>query len=174
MSNSEQKFLYSVNPKKVIKTLKNGPVIKTAKSIELNKDDVRECLKYGVVYRRFEKDKRIERVTILNVDRLHNTTFMTEDEYKLFLDNQIGNTGNVKIPEVIINEEVVPPVNEVVEPVKKEETIEDIVVDEPVVVTEESSIADQVVEDAVETAEETKKEPQYNPNRNYNGKNKHR
>ena len=98
-------YLYSVYPKKVIRELPTLP-IRHPKSLYLDKDQVLICLKYGSVYRRFANENRNERVTISNLDRLHNDKFMTEEEYEKFKLSKIAdNRGS------IINENLVDPVN---------------------------------------------------------------
>lgn len=95
MENSVR-YLYSVHPKKAIKNVSGIPVIRTSKSLNLTKEDVLECLKCGTVYRRFGNESINERVTIANIDRLHNAKFMTEKEYKAFLESNISdNRGSV-------------------------------------------------------------------------------
>lgn len=79
----ESTYLYSVHPKKIIKGLLEKP-IRTARSLYLTKEQVKVCLKYGSVYRRFANENKIERVLISNIDRLHNEKFMTESEYEQY------------------------------------------------------------------------------------------
>ena len=95
----EQRFLYSVYPKRVIKSIP-GTVIRTAKSLYLNKEEVLICLKNGSVYRRFANESRNEKVTILNIDRLHNAKFMTEEEYEAFLQANIDSKRGSVIGEL--------------------------------------------------------------------------
>lgn len=188
----ETRFLYSVNPRRVIKNLSEVPVVRTAKSLYLTKEDVAICIKHGPVYRRFANEKRNERVTTLNIDRLHNAKYMTEEEYKLFLAGELSadrGTVTEPAPEVvapIVPDSVTPesePTAVVTEPeieeveyneetVELEEVVENEAVEAPVqepVETEES--VEEVSEDnSVEVSEEDKKQN----NRDYYGKKKHR
>ena len=79
---NEIRFLYSVYPKKPIKNLlPNGRPINSAKSLQLTKEQVLLCMKSGTVYRRFG-DGNTERVTTLNIDRLHNRELISEKDWK--------------------------------------------------------------------------------------------
>lgn len=87
----ETRYLYSVNPRKVIKFLHGEqiiPPIRVAKTLSLTKEEAKECLKYGSVYRRFANENRNERVTTRNIDRLHNAKYMDEKEYSEFVQSQ--------------------------------------------------------------------------------------
>ena len=85
----EVRFLYSVYPKKPIKNLMpNGRPINSPKTLSLTKEEVLLCMKSGTVYRRFGEDNRNERVTTVNLDRLHNLKFITEEEWKKTKDVQ--------------------------------------------------------------------------------------
>lgn len=176
------RYLYSVNPKKPIRTIKGVPVLRTPKSLQLTKEDVIECLKYGSVYRRFANENRIERVTINSVDRFHNAKFMTEEEYEAFLqaniDNKTGTVINTQVVEEPVEEKVT-----VQESVVEEPVVEETLVEEDVEETEESLVIedevfdDEISEDAVDEVEEEApvEEPkkQHENHKNYSGK-KHR
>lgn len=95
----EIKYLYSVNPRRTIK-LKGLLPLRTSKSLYLSKDQVRECLKYGSVYRRFANINRIEKVVGLDVDRLHNAEFYTPEEWAKKLANGEVTVEETK-PEVV-------------------------------------------------------------------------
>ena len=77
----EIRFLYSVNPKKIIKSIPEIGVIRAPKSLYLTKAQVAECLKYGSVYRRFANEGINQRVTIDTIDRLHNEKLIVDGEY---------------------------------------------------------------------------------------------
>lgn len=95
---SEVKYLYSVNPKRIIRTLCGvslNPPIRSPRSLRLSLEEAKECLKYGSVYRRFANEQKNERVLIGNIERLHNEKFMTEEEYSEFLrKEQLKSTDN--------------------------------------------------------------------------------
>ena len=80
---NEMRFLYSVYPKKPIRNLlSNGRPINSPKTLSLTKEEVLYCMKSGTVYRRFGSIDRNERVTTINLDRLHQKEFVTEEEWK--------------------------------------------------------------------------------------------
>lgn len=175
--NLEKVYLYSVNPKKPIKNLRDVPVIRTPKSLYLCKEDVYKCLQCGIVYRRFANEKRIERVTIANVDRMHNDKFMTEEEYKVFLDNEMGDTGKVVINPV---EETPAPVEEVIPEQEVVETsaedtlvVEETPVEEVIPEQEAVETSAKEVTPVIEDAPASEGTEQFNRNKKYTGKNKH-
>ena len=93
--NEEIRFLYSINPKKLIRFLNGNPIIppiRTSKTLSLTKEEVRECLKYGSLYRRFANEGVNVRVTLNNIDRLHNAKLMTEEEYENNLREEVYKT----------------------------------------------------------------------------------
>lgn len=84
----EVTYLYTVNPRKIIKGISGVNILRTPKSLQLTKEDVYTCLKSASVYRRFANEDLIKRVTTGNVDRLHNEKYMTDEEYKEYLISQ--------------------------------------------------------------------------------------
>lgn len=136
----ERVFLYSVCPKKVIKELPTTIPIRSPKSLYLTKEQVKICLKYGSVYRRFANEQRNERVTIMNIDRLHNEKYMTEEQYKEYEQSlKDGQRGSVIVGEPKV-EDPVPEVKEDKVEVKVEEKVETVVTEDPVV--EEEKVED--------------------------------
>ena len=90
-------YLYSVNPRKTITGLSKVAPFRSPKSLFLTLDDVKACLEKATVYRRFANEGRVEKVTIGNVDRLHNDVFMTEKEFEEFKVSELGkNSATVK------------------------------------------------------------------------------
>lgn len=85
----EEKYLYSINPRRTIKNIAGVNAIRTSKSLFLNKDEVLECLKNASVYRRFSVNQ-IVKVTPYTLDRLHNEKFMNEKEYEKFVKDSKG------------------------------------------------------------------------------------
>ena len=85
----EEKYLYSINPRRTIKNIAGVNAIRTSKSLFLNKDEVLECLKNASVYRRFSVNQ-IVKVTPYTLDRLHNEKFMDEKEYEKFVKDSKG------------------------------------------------------------------------------------
>lgn len=62
------KYLYMVNPRIPLHLC--GEVIRRAKNLELDKEEVKYALKHGPVYRKFDA-QTMERVTLLNLDEMH-------------------------------------------------------------------------------------------------------
>ena len=168
----ENTFLYSVYPKRVIKELPTTTPIRTPKSLYLTKDQVKICLKYGSVYRRFANEKRNEKVTILNVDRLHNATFMTEEEYDKFKDSLVSD----KRGSVIVTGEETKMVEEEHNKIKNSSISDkkEPVINKEVVNNEQSK--DEKIVNTSSTVEENKKETEetstnIEENKNNNSKN---
>ena len=187
----EVRFLYSVNPKKPIKgILENNRPINSAKSLNLTLEQVAECMKCGSVYRWFANENRLERVTTLNMERLHNEKFLTEEEFEAAKFNGVAsNTGTVvdtktEEPTPVVEEVAAPAADEApVEEVKVEETpvveekVEEVVVEEPVVeeakVEEEVKVEETVTEEAPAEAatEEVVEEAPKTENNNFQANN---
>lgn len=197
----ETRYIYSINPKKIIKFLCGKPIvpaIRNSRSLSLTKEEVRECLKYGTVYRRFANESRNERVTTRNIDRLHNAKFMTEEEYEKFLSSTDTTVEEKPAEEsvergtVLNNDEVTVAVDTKVEEIVPEEIVVEEVVDveEPTVAVdvqigkpEDAQVVVEPVEPTVEvTVGEEKKETGYSKEekrnfysdknkKNYGGKN---
>lgn len=126
MSKVPETYLYSVINNRTVIKLDNGVEIRSPRSLYLTKDDVLKCMKTAYVYRRFA-DGEQERVTTLNLDRVHNSTHYTEKEWKELLD------AKAEEPEVITEatdttvEEETPVVEE---PVVEDEIIDAVTVEE--------------------------------------------
>lgn len=103
----EETYLYSVHPKRPITDLSGVGFLRVPKSLQLTKEDVKKCLEKAVVYRRFANEGGKEvRVTINDIDRLHNAKYMTEEEYKEFLANGLSEgAGKVVVEEAPVEEE---------------------------------------------------------------------
>lgn len=96
--NNKERYLYSVNPRKIIKGLVDTevPYINKRKSLYLTLDDVKTCLKNATVYRRFANEDRIERVNTRNCERLHNAKFIPEDEWNKEQDKPVTIINSAK------------------------------------------------------------------------------
>jgi hypothetical protein len=176
-----ERYLYSVNPKKTIKFLKGTIPIRAPKSLYLDKDEVRECLKYGSIYRRFANESVNIKVTTANLDRLHNAKYMSEEEFKKFLEDKLSedrvktiseeenellediesdNNPNVFIPideikeESTIDVDTIEAVEEVVESVEESSPVEytDYDAETEVKVEETENTGEPVVNEAVESS----------------------
>lgn len=122
----EEAYLYTVNPHKIIKGLSGVNCIRSSKSLYLTKEDVKVCLKSASVYRRFANINKNVRVTIANLDRLHNKEFIEESDYAGFLKAEKSKDhGSVQVytkPEAkdtVATEKVT---ELITEPIKEEES----------------------------------------------------
>ena len=134
----DEKFKYQVNPRIAIKGLTPKPILR-ATDIELTKDEVKECLKHGPVYRKFD-GSHVVRVTLNDVDRLHQKNFISEEDW-----------ANTK-PVTIIPGKIITPKEE-----KKEEVkVEEVKVEEkkPATVIPSAEAKEVKVEEKVETTDE--------------------
>ena len=134
----EQTYLYEVRPHRIITGIHGVPYIRSPRSVYLTKEEVLICLQNGSVYRRFANLDKLERVTVTNVDRLHNENFIPEEEWK---------TECLKKAEAPVEEAPV-----IDEPTKQEEVVEEApAVEEPEVAEEDSKVDETA---PVEVAEE--------------------
>lgn len=181
--NEEIRFLYSINPKKLIRFLNGNPVIppiRTSKTLSLTKEEVRECLKYGSLYRRFANEGVNVRVTLNNIDRLHNAKLMTDEEYEKFLEEENEKpqveSDSMNRGTVFDTEERVPESKKETEPtpaiVEEEKKVE---VSNEINETKSDSISEEPKEESVETPNQEKRndysEKSYHSRKNYGGKN---
>ena len=149
-------YLYSVNPKRIIKGLESVDVIRAPKSLYLTLEDVKKCIRLGTVYRRFSSSD-IARVNTANVERLHNEKHMNEDEYKQFLITQ-SSAGQQTVTK---HEDAKQPEKKETTPVAANEDKKEAESDTVVNTTDETKSEGQVEE---KKAEEVKSD-----NRNTNG-----
>ena len=82
----EERFTYTVNPRRPIRNLIKGKTIVRSENLSLTKSEVLFCLKFGPVYRKFYKSNKLERVLPSNLDRLHRKDYLTEKEYNNLLE----------------------------------------------------------------------------------------
>ena len=146
------KFKYIVRPSIPIRGVFDRTIHKET-LMELEKEEVKICLKHGPVFRRFDLSNSVK-VTLLNLDRLHNEKFIPENEWNKTPVVEAVVTPEVTAEEPTVDETAIETVvekEEVVEPVVEETT-------EPEEVVEETSEA--TVEEAVEeTVEEVAEAP---------------
>lgn len=115
----EERFTYQVVPKKPIRNLIKSKIIIKPTTLSLSKSEVLYCLKHGSVYRKFylESSDNMEKVTPSNLDRLHRSKHINEEEYKntssdmsdktvLGLDNTSSSTEKTQPEEDVKNDEV--------------------------------------------------------------------
>ena len=111
----EKKYLYSVRPRRVIRSLPELGAIRTAKSLYLSKEEVAKCLKDATVYRRFSADQSIQ-VTVSDVDRLHNDVFYSVDEWNKKRSDDMGKDRGTSAVISTTESKEETPVNEIQEP----------------------------------------------------------
>ena len=127
-------LMYTVYPRTILRNVPNIGFIMKPGSFKLTKEAVLVCLKGATVYRKFSAD-HAEKVTILNLDRLHNETFITEEEWK-------SNVSNITMGEELIN-------NSSDDPMPDCETLVSEVSDDTTDTTD-ITIEDEVINDTVE------------------------
>ena len=88
-------FLYMVYPKTVLKNIPYIGFIFRRGTFKLTKEAVQACMKGATVYRKFSNDFS-EKVTSLNIDRLHNAEYISEEDW---------NNGNIVGTELVDNTE---------------------------------------------------------------------
>lgn len=147
----QQKFMYSVRPRKPIVGLESVDFIRVAKSLELTKPDVLICLDKASVYRRFSNGHE-EKVTKLNIDRLHNDKFMTEEEFAKFGKDKLSE-GAQKVVDTTPAKKVEEPVKEVVEEEIKEDSAVEELKEE--VVESEAEATEEKVEEVADATDST-------------------
>lgn len=153
MDNNE-KFLYAVHPKKVIVGVGNVNCIRVPKSLELTKEEVLTCLKRATVYRRFAAGGRNERVTTMNLDRLHRADYISENDWEAFLTKEASD-GHAEVEST--------PVDAPILEEKQEEEIKPVENNEPVASVDESNNQEAIepeiaTEDVVEVEEDIKED----------------
>ena len=88
----DERYMYTVVPRSPIRNLIKGKAIIKATNLQLSKDEVKECLKYGAVYRKFYCESNSERVTPSNLDRLHRKDHITEKQYEKLMSHESENS----------------------------------------------------------------------------------
>ena len=139
MSKVPETYLYEII--KVIRPIKldHGVEIFGPKSLYLTKEDVKDCLNFSYINRRFSDHEPV-RVTTANLDRLHNPTFISENDWDE-LKNK--NDNFEKLPEEPVSTEVE---EETVISDTKEDVIEDIINEEP----EDDTVSENNDSDTIE------------------------
>lgn len=139
-----EKYLYTVNPRMPIRNVIPGQLITREANLSLDLDQVKACLKFGPVYRKFANANQVIQVTLENCERLHQRDYIQKIDAK-----------STFIPPKM--EEIPKPV-EVVETPVESATVE---VEEPVV--EESTPVEENVQPVdevqVESTEEVEEAP---------------
>jgi hypothetical protein len=169
------KYIYSVNPRRVISGLSDGTEIRVNKSLELSKEDVLLCLQKASVYRRFNTvtgaGNDIVRVTTGNLDRLHNEKYMTEEEYEKFLAANASKDHGKVVNREPVQEKKPEPVKEVKTPVVETEVVPEKPEEAPVQEAENATAKFENNSD--NTTDDRKNNIKVSVNQNYNKKEKH-
>lgn len=140
------KYNYIVRPSIPIRGV-FGRTIHKETLMELEKEEVKTCLKHGPVYRKFDIFNTVK-VTLLNLDRLHNEKFIPEDEWnKKTPVVETVKAEVTKVEEPTVEETVIEPVVEdVVEPIKETTEVESVEETKETVTVEEVETTETVAE----------------------------
>ena len=161
-----EKYLYTVNPRMPIRNVIPGQLITRESNLSLDLEQVKACLKFGPVYRKFANANQTIQVTLENCERLHQRDYVQIIEPKsTFIPPQMKEIPPVEIPV----EKPQPVVEETKEEPVVEEAVQEENVSEEEPTTEEVSEDETEVEDVVE--EDTPSTNNHHHN-NYNGKQK--
>lgn len=160
-------YLYTVYPKTVLKNIPYVGFIYKRGTFKLTKEAVLECMKGATVYRRFGNDNTVK-VTTLNIDRLHNEKFMTEEEWNKIVESQeieaiseepVSDNGstNEVIDEVedVVSDPVVDPIADAAEPAVEESVDEAPVEVETTTETATNNSIEEVIDNDVNTESAT-------------------
>ena len=152
---SEAKFRYEIHPRIPMRNVLDKAIIKPT-TVELTLDQVKECLKYGPVYRRFNAD-HIEKVTLFTIDALHQEKFDPEAvaNSKVAKEPPAPKKVTIKFkeepkPQPITEEKKEESASAVEESKAEEPTVEEVKEEAPVV--EEVKEAEPIEEKAEEVA----------------------
>ena len=142
----EELYTYYVNPWRPVKGLSIG-VISTKKILKLCKEDVLKCVEQNAkIYRRFNANDEMIRITAENIDRYHTEKLLDDKDFKqLKIDQAAEGSKNVAVPAAD------PEPAKVEEPVV-EEVKEEAPAEEPEVVEEPAPVVEEKVEEVAEEA----------------------
>lgn len=143
---SEAKYRYEIHPRIPMRNVLDKAIIKPT-TVELTLDQVKECLKYGPVYRRFNAD-HIEKVTLFNIDALHAEKYDSSA-----IKNEVAKEEPKK-PSIKFKEEPKPIVEEKVD--EKVEEPASVIEDKVEEVKEEASVEESAPEEVKEVPTEEK------------------
>jgi len=166
-------YLYTVYVSRPIIGLSIGE-LRTPKSLMLSKEDVLKCIQSAPVYRRFSANNSVK-VTPLNIDRLHNENFMTEEEYEKFLSSKLsenrGKVEEIKVDNTKEDEATEEVVDEPVEEQTQTNEVAEEVTDESDNEAIEENQTDEIAEEASDdNSSEEVKDYNRNSNNKYNRK----
>ena len=142
---SDEKYTYSLSPRKRMRTkFESLNSVRIPRTMLLSKEEVVEALKFASVYRRFNS-KLCVKVTVMNLDRLHNAEYDPVGEQEIKPIN-LGNNNEEKVEEKV--EEPI------IEEPKKEEII-DSKVDETELPYNDEEKVDNTVTEEIGESEDT-------------------
>ena len=167
------KYTYEVRPKVPMRNFIQGKMINRPTVLQLDIDEVKNALKFGPVYRRFDT-VHVERVTLINLEELHrpsyinvapNNVIKVEEKERVTLANldELNKSSYINVaPNNIIEAEEKVETKAVVDPIieeeKSEETAE--VIDASI---EEASVEDSIVDNAsIEEVSDNEEDPTNN------------
>ena len=90
------KYLYEIRPVGPIKDLIPGRVIYKPCSLQLTKEEVKKCMRYGSVWRKFP-GKTPVRVTGENLNSMHQKEFSKDITKHIIPRNDLDNINKIKI-----------------------------------------------------------------------------
>lgn len=150
MTNSEERYLYTIYPKKPIKNLNESlPLIRVSRSLFLNKEEVLKCFECGSVYRRFSNDGIVEKFNKYEIDRVHRPNYISREDWAKIQKNT--ETDTLVVNGVAAAEEP--------QPEKQEEKVEEVkeeIINEEVAPVEEDTQendSNEVIEENIEYVE---------------------
>lgn len=150
----EERFMYTVHPRRPIRNLIKGKVIIKPETLSLTKEEVLDCLKYGAVYRKFYMEPNSERVYPSNIDRLHRSKHLSEAAYAVLVKAEgqktvsgLSDEGSGTVSPDPIDEEIIKPSDENMEGL--EESVEESKKAEEEQLSIDETLADNSVESDV-------------------------
>lgn len=163
MSNENLSLTYHIHPKVPIKDLIPGTSIRRPRAMQLTKEEVLHCMKYGPVFRVFPGKDPI-RVTGDNIDELHRTSYYQEtiipkdDQKEQKEENLDNSTDESEIEQNQEPEEVEEPKSEASEVTDKFADKEIVDSDELVATPNPTFTVDEKVEKETKEEETTTEE----------------
>ena len=167
------KYTYEVRPKVPMRNFIPGKMINRPTVLQLDKDEVKNAIKFGPVYRRFDTT-HVERVTLANLDELHRPSYINvapnniikvEEKEEVTLDNlnelnkssyiNVAPNNIIETEEDNININIAP--NNIIEASIEETPSEDSAVDNGSIeeVADDDSTNNASVEEVVDSNEDT-------------------
>ena len=150
----DTKFTYEIRPRIPVRNLIPGKMINRPTVVQLDKEGVKEALRHGPVFRRFDA-VHTERVTIANLDEMHRATFESKSIIVPAEEIPVPVAAPAMPEPEEIKEEVEEVVKETVEESTEEEVVEE---DSEEVETETEEVVEEVIEEATEEVKDAVEE----------------